>query len=482
MSGTSADSVPNFRFEFKWQDDTLNTINVIGNSLSVASGMVVLIIILGLRIYDKQLVDRVSLRLSAAISVTDVISSAALLIYTFVTVEGGACVLSPFLIIFLTNLFLFLTTAIAFNLQHLFLHQRYYNPSFEKWYYILSIGAAAITAIIPLAAHRLGLDLAQGYCWYSPSWTTTSNIYEYATYIGPQLLCGTYCLVVVAAVAIKLKLDSMRLDRQIAHRNTGESSDVDIRRRKTQKAINRVVRRILLYPLVPIITQTGFIVSEIYLYVNWKPSYPINIWGVTLKSLPGFFNLLAFFIDPAIYNALSAIKKNLIIKYCGDAIPEPHTDSTNQSTYIGSSSSKIPDKHLPVPLPTGSAGQPPKRGFMPWFVRRFLLTSTQRQNGTSSTFFMMKEPASSSNSMPATPKMYNSPTFGDEDSAHPTLSTNAMMKFPPKAHTHDPYITFHDIEDDQDDINKEPWVEMQPTGSQDKRRQRKEERKIMGGL
>lgn len=115
MSGTSADSVPNFQFEFKWQDDTLNTINVIGNSLSVASGMVVLIIILGLRIYDKQLVDRVSLRLSAAISVTDVISSAALLIYTFVTVEGGACVLSPFLIIFLTNLFLFLTT-VSINL------------------------------------------------------------------------------------------------------------------------------------------------------------------------------------------------------------------------------------------------------------------------------------------------------------------------------------------------------------------------------
>lgn len=110
MNGTSAESVPNLQFEFKWQDDTLNVINVIGNSISVASGMTVLIVILGLRIYDKQLVDRVSLRLSAAISVTDVISSAALLIYTYVTVEGGACVLSPFLIIFLTNLFLFLTT------------------------------------------------------------------------------------------------------------------------------------------------------------------------------------------------------------------------------------------------------------------------------------------------------------------------------------------------------------------------------------
>lgn len=34
-------------------------------------------------------------------------------------------------------------------------------------YYILSIGAAAITAIIPLAAGRLGLDPAQGYCWFN---------------------------------------------------------------------------------------------------------------------------------------------------------------------------------------------------------------------------------------------------------------------------------------------------------------------------
>lgn len=111
MSGTSANSsdVPNLEFEFDWQNDVTNQINIIGNSLSVASGMIVLIIIFALRLYDKQLVDRVSLRLSAAISVTDIVSSAALLIYTYVTVEGGACVLSPFLIIFLTNLFLFLT-------------------------------------------------------------------------------------------------------------------------------------------------------------------------------------------------------------------------------------------------------------------------------------------------------------------------------------------------------------------------------------
>jgi hypothetical protein len=116
---------------------------------------------------------------------------------------------------------------------------------------------------------------------------------------------------------------------------------------------------------------------------------------------------------------------------------------------------------------------------MPWFVGRFLLTSTQRKNGTSSTFFMMKE--SSSTSVPATPKMYNSPKLDNDDAAHPTLSTNAMMKFPPKALTHDPYTTFHDIEDEEDG-GLNGWVEMQPTGTQDHRRQGKEDREYMGGL
>jgi hypothetical protein len=110
MSGNTTDAVPNLLFDYEWQNDLLNVINVVCNSISVASGMIVLIIIFALRMYDKKLVDRVSLRLSAAISVTDVISSAALLIYTYVTAEGGACLLAPFLIIFLTNLFLFLTT------------------------------------------------------------------------------------------------------------------------------------------------------------------------------------------------------------------------------------------------------------------------------------------------------------------------------------------------------------------------------------
>lgn len=138
-----------------------------------------------------------------------------------------------------------------------------------------------------------------------------------------------------------------------------------------------------------------------------------------------------------------------------------------------------PENRQPNTRPISS--QPPQqRGFMPWFVRRFLMTSTQRQNGTSSTFFMMKE--SSTSSVPATPKMYNSPRLDNEGAPHPTLSTAAMMKYPPKAHTHDPYTTFHDVEDDEES-GMDGWVEMKPPGKQEQRKQqRSEEREYMGGL
>jgi hypothetical protein len=84
---------------------------------------------------------------------------------------------------------------------------------------------------------------------------------------------------------------------------------IQARQRKTQRSINRVVRRILLYPLVPIITQTGFIVSEIWMYQHLQASFALNIWGVSLKALPGFFNLIAFSVDPAIYNVVMTLIK-----------------------------------------------------------------------------------------------------------------------------------------------------------------------------
>jgi hypothetical protein len=45
-------------------------------------------------------------------------------------------------------------------------------------YYILSVGLAAVTGIIPLAAGRLGLDEAQGYCWFSRKYSFFFYFYQ----------------------------------------------------------------------------------------------------------------------------------------------------------------------------------------------------------------------------------------------------------------------------------------------------------------
>jgi hypothetical protein len=87
-------------------------------------------------------------------------------------------------------------------------------------------------------------------------------------------------------VAIKLKSEQRELDRHLRMPWMGKEwaghplPAAETRQRKAQQSINRVVRRILLYPLVPIITQTGFIVSEIWMYKNQRSSFALNVWYV----------------------------------------------------------------------------------------------------------------------------------------------------------------------------------------------------------
>ncbi|KAG2184209.1 hypothetical protein INT44_009224 [Umbelopsis vinacea] len=166
------------------------------------------------------------------------------------------------------------------------------------------------------------------------SYTARTQAIEWATYILPQLICLAYCLVVVVIVAIKLKNEQRELDQHLRMPWMGKEWANDhfhadeARHRRAQQSINRVVRRILLYPIVPIITQTGFIVSEIWMYRNFQASFALNVWGVTMKALPGFFNLIAFSLDPAVYNVAVTITNDLIDKY-GD-VPK-HTTTEGSS-------------------------------------------------------------------------------------------------------------------------------------------------------
>jgi hypothetical protein len=92
-------------------------LNLILNPASILCGSAVCFILLCIRAYDKSLVDRVSLRLTAAVSAVDVIKAAVYIIFTYVATPGATCSATAWLVLFLTNLYTFLSVAIAFNLQ-----------------------------------------------------------------------------------------------------------------------------------------------------------------------------------------------------------------------------------------------------------------------------------------------------------------------------------------------------------------------------
>jgi hypothetical protein len=92
-------------------------VNLVLNSASILGGVLVCLILAAIRIYDKSLVDRVSLRLTAAVSTVDSVKAASYIIFTLVSTPGAACGATAWLVLFLTNLYTFLSVAIAFNLQ-----------------------------------------------------------------------------------------------------------------------------------------------------------------------------------------------------------------------------------------------------------------------------------------------------------------------------------------------------------------------------
>lgn len=296
--------------------------NVYLNGVSILAACAVITIFFFMRVYNKKLVDRVSLRLSLAISITDLLSAASLEVYSFSdNLTGSGCKGVAFVMIWFSNQYLFLSVAIAFNLQYLFLHKKLFNPALEKWYYIFSIGLSLLSALIPLTAGRFGFDDAQQICWFTPSNTALSQKWEYGSYLIPIVICVFYCMLIVILVGIKLKREALEMERQMFHKTVSERDKEDkpdtevLRRQKTRQTINRAVRRILLYPIIPFITQSGFVVSEVYMYVSNEISYPLNLWGVLTAAIPGLCNSIAFVADPAVSNALSCVKQDLLAKY-----------------------------------------------------------------------------------------------------------------------------------------------------------------------
>ncbi|ORX99366.1 hypothetical protein K493DRAFT_299401 [Basidiobolus meristosporus CBS 931.73] len=298
------------------ENRAVTIINVVLNSASIICGSLVLVIYFSIRAFEPKLMDRVSLRLTAAISAVDVLKAIVYILFTFVAVSGPACDFSAWAIIFLTNYYIFLTCMIAFNLQYVFLHEKPYHPSLERIYFLVSTSLAFATTVPAWAAGRVGWDDNVGVCWWKRYSSTRTKVWEWGSFLFWVVAGSIYCLVVVTLVIIKLEMRLRRISNIDRNYSLSGLETTEPRRRKTQKTINRLVARIALYTLIPIITQGGFILMELWLQFQHSMNPQINYWSVIGTDLPGVLNLVAFLMDPALHNSLLVVRERLIVTYC----------------------------------------------------------------------------------------------------------------------------------------------------------------------
>ncbi|KAL1916386.1 uncharacterized protein VTP21DRAFT_5577 [Calcarisporiella thermophila] len=289
--------------------------NVYLNIFSIIGGLIVVLITFFLWIYDFRLVNRVSLRLNFAISAIDIIKAALIYSYTFADNSSGWwCGFSVWFITWLTILYLLLNVAIAFNLQWIILLQRPLHRWMERGLYFLgSLLLSLAITLPPYLTGNFGFDRAQGTCWYVDSWTPTSKLWQWFTFLVPSLFSILYCTVVVAFVVLKIWRDNRELNKHIQ-----ASDDILPFQHRTRLAVNRVLARIVLYPLIPLVTQSLLVASEIYIHATGQFNQVLSVFGNAGTDLPGVFNCIAFLVDPAVANAFSKIRRDLVERYSGN--------------------------------------------------------------------------------------------------------------------------------------------------------------------
>ncbi|CAG8559389.1 2190_t:CDS:2 [Dentiscutata erythropus] len=298
------------------QTNIIKHLNITLSIASIIGGFIVLIIILIMWLYDKKLVNRVSLRLSGLISFVDILSGAAAIAYTLYAVgDTNACTFIGWAMSFLPTLYLFLTVMIAFNLQVVFLHRKKVSSFSDRWYIPVAFFTSFAINILPLIYHRFGYDTEGKQCLYRDPGGDGTLKWRLFTFVIPVSFSMLYCTSVLIVVIMKLIFEHRKLVDAV---HTQKSNTTLTAKNKRQKLLLlKLVSRISLYAAIPLLNVSGIVVEYTMLSINKQLRLPppITYWAVIGSCLPGLFNCLAFLFDPAIHNALRKVKKDLIDNY-----------------------------------------------------------------------------------------------------------------------------------------------------------------------
>ncbi|CAJ0755767.1 17255_t:CDS:2 [Entrophospora sp. SA101] len=192
------------------------------------------------------------------------------------------------------------------NLQIVFIHEYRGRRKLEMFYFIGSLSLASILSLIPFSENMYGWNEPEGLCFFRDSGTKTSIIWQWASFYAWELLCILYCTITLICVAVKLyKVSSQSVNTNISGQTVSSRYEKNVLRNKA--IISLVVKRVIWYPVVPIITQAPNFLVETDIYVNQKINFAFLVLA-TFITFQGFLNTIVFMQDLAVSRAYRLTK------------------------------------------------------------------------------------------------------------------------------------------------------------------------------
>ncbi|CAG8534515.1 964_t:CDS:2 [Dentiscutata erythropus] len=199
--------------------------------------------------YYPNLADRVSFRLTFAALFCDIgYSGHLLVILGWNNTPGFFCGYTVWAIVFFGLSSLFFIVCIALNLHIIFINEYKSRYNFEKYYFITAFSFALLLSLLPVIANMS--------CWYRDSGQEYNIIWQWVTLFGWIDVSILYCAIVVIMVIRKLRYVTKKVDDVFDSFPTTQLSGYPALINKT--VIFSVVRRVMWYPVVPLIAQFLF--------------------------------------------------------------------------------------------------------------------------------------------------------------------------------------------------------------------------------
>ncbi|CAJ0828094.1 13196_t:CDS:10 [Entrophospora sp. SA101] len=255
------------------QSLTITRIALPLNVLSILASSIGCLVFIFIRISYPRLADRVIFRLAFAAMLSDIFYSSFQVLNLVVTTSGTLCILSTWGWVFSTLISVFFIDCIAINLQVIFLHEYEGRRDLEKYYFILPSVFALTLSLLPLTQDMYGFDIPEQICWYRYSGTTLSIVWQWSTLFIWQQISVLYCIIILFAVTLKLRYASSQFNK---------ATNVLLKR---GTLITSVVRKVLWFPVVPLISQTPTFLAETDMYFSKSIKYELLLFGFVAASI-----------------------------------------------------------------------------------------------------------------------------------------------------------------------------------------------------